>query len=149
MDRRSACALDLRAFVPAALTLLAHKISASASAAYRPRFGIGVTEWRVIALLGVEPWIAPVRIAETTGLDKAAVSRAVADLRATGLVEERTEPSRRRGVLALTARGLALHDELVEAAQARQDRLLAGFTHEERAKLQEFVDRMLVTVGEM
>ena len=148
-DRRSARALDLRAFLPAAITLLAHKISASASAAYRPRFGVGVTGWRIMALLAAEPWIAPVRIAESTGLDKAAVSRALRELCRIGLVEVSAPPPRRRGVLALTTRGLALHDELVEAAQARQSRLLHGFTSVERAKLREFVDRMLNTVGEM
>ena len=149
LDRRSARALDLRAFLPAALTLLAHKISASASAAYRPRFGVGVTDWRVVAQLAAEPWIAPVRIAEATGLDKAAVSRALRNLVATGLVEARTEPSRRRGVLALTARGLALHDQLVEAAQGRQGQLLRGFSVAEREALQGFVDRMLSAVVEM
>ncbi|MDE3176263.1 MAG: MarR family transcriptional regulator [Pseudomonadota bacterium] len=148
-DRRSARALDLRAFVPAALTLLAHKISASASAAYRPRFGVGVTDWRLMALLAAEPWIVPVRIAESTGLDKAAVSRALRNLRAAGLVEASAEPSRRRGVFALTTRGLALHDELAEAARERQRQLLHGFTAAERELLQQFVDRMLIAAARM
>ena len=73
-NRRSPHALDLRRFTPAAITNLAQKISATASAEYRPRFGVGVTDWRIMALLGAEPWLAPVQIAEATGLDKAAVA---------------------------------------------------------------------------
>jgi len=143
-DRRSPSALDLRTFTPAAITLLAQKISATASASYRPRFGVGVTDWRIMALIAGEPWIAPVRIAESTGLDKAAVSRSLRDLREAGLVEASGEaPSRRRNVLALTPEGLRLHDELAAAARERERRLLEGFSVPERAVLQDYVARML------
>jgi DNA-binding MarR family transcriptional regulator len=148
-DRRSAAALDLRAFTPAAITLLANKISVTASATYRPRYGVGVTDWRVIAQLAAEPWIAPVRIAELTGLDKAAVSRSLGVLRAAGLVEPSHEAGRRRGVFALNRAGLDLHDRLVAAALERERRLLAGFSAEERARLAEFVARMLKAVEEL
>ena len=146
-DRRSARALDLRAFTPAAITLLAQKINTSASAAYRPQFGVGVTDWRIMALLAAEPWLAPVRIAESTGLDKAAVSRSLQSLRMAGLVEASPgETPRRRSAMALTSAGLELHDRLVELALERERRLLAGFTDEERALLHGFVERMLGAV---
>jgi len=148
--RRSSRALDLRRFTPAAIMLLAQKISATASAEYRPLFGVGVTDWRIMALLAAEPWIAAVRIAEATGLDKAAVSRSLQVLRAAVLVEASGEaPPRRRRVFALTAAGLALHDSLVEAAHARERRLLRDFSAEERAQLQDFVERMLKAVDEL
>ena len=149
-DRRSPSALDLRTFTPAAITLLAQKISATASASYRPRFGVGVTDWRIMALLAAEPWIAPVRIAESTGLDKAAVSRSLRDLREAGLVEASGEaPARRRSVLALTPEGLKLHDELAAAARERERRLLEGFSAPERAHLQDYIGRMLRTIDEL
>jgi len=148
-DRRSSSALDLRAFTPAAITLLAQKISASASANYRPRFGVGVTDWRIMALLAAEPWIAPVRIAESTGLDKAAVSRSLRDLREAGFVEASDETPRRRSVLALTPAGLRLHDDLAAAARERERRLLEGFSAAERAHLQDYVDRMLKAIEDL
>jgi DNA-binding MarR family transcriptional regulator len=149
-DRRSPSALDLRAFTPAAITLLAQKISATASASYRPRFGVGVTDWRIMALLAAEPWIAPVRIAESTGLDKAAVSRSLRDLREARLVEASGEaPPRRRSVLALTPEGLRLHDELAAAARERERRLLEDFTAPERAQLQDYIGRMLRAIEEL
>lgn len=117
--------------------LLAQKIAASASAAYRPRFGVGLTDWRVLAALGAEPWIVPARVAQACGLDKAAVSRSLGALRAAGLVEG--DGGRE---LALTAAGLALHDRLVEAAGERGRRLLAGFSGEERALFAAFLRRM-------
>lgn len=142
-DRHSARALDLREFVPSALTYLAQKISASASALYRPRFGVGITDWRVMALLAAEPWIAPVRISEATGLDKGAVSRSLRELAEAGLVEIRDEgANRRRLPVALTGKGLAVHDQIVEAALGREAFLLADFSHDERAQLQDFLARM-------
>jgi DNA-binding MarR family transcriptional regulator len=142
-DRRSALAIDMDAFIPAALTNLAQKITATASATYRPRFGVGITDWRIIALLAAEPWIAPVRICEATGLDKAAVSRSLRDLAESGLVEVRSgEKNRRRLPVALTAKGLAVHDRIVGLALARQERLLRGFSHDERAQLRSFIARM-------
>lgn len=146
-DRRSDRALDARTFTPSALALLAQRINASASAAYRPQFGVGLTDWRIIALLAAEPWIAPVRIAESTGLDKAAVSRSLQGLREARLVEARRGAATgRRSTLALTAAGLALHDRLIELSRERERRLLADFTGEERAQLQDFVERMLRAV---
>lgn len=146
-DRRSTRALDLRSFAPAQITLLAQKISTTASALYRPRFGVGITDWRIMALLAAEPWIAPVRISELTGLDKAAVSRSLRNLREIGLVEaSETAPRRRRSVVALTAAGVALHDQLVVAAKDRERRLLEGFTAQDRAQLLAFVERMLTAL---
>ncbi len=142
-DRQSAQAIDMDVFVPAALTNLAQKITATASAVYRPQFGIGVTDWRIIALLAAEPWIAPVRICEATGLDKAAVSRSLRDLVTAGFVEANAAARNRRRVpVALTAKGLAAHDRIVVVARARQERLLKSFTPDERAQLRDFIARM-------
>jgi len=142
-DRRSAHALDMNTFAPSAITNLAQRITTTASAAYRPRFGVGITDWRVMAMLGAEPWIAPVKICEATGLDKAAVSRSLRDLGQAGLVESSPgEPNQRRLPFALTAAGLKVHDELAAVALARQERLLRGFSPKERALLGEFIARM-------
>jgi DNA-binding MarR family transcriptional regulator len=96
-----------------------------------------------MAMLAAYPWIAPVKICESTGLDKAAVSRSLRDLGQAGLVEARPgEPNQRRLPFALTAEGLRIHDELVTLALARQERLLNGFSTDERALLAQFVARM-------
>ena len=92
---------------------------------------------------GAEPWIAPVRICEATGLDKAAVSRSLRGLLKAGLVEARAEePSRRRLPVALTAKGLAVHDRILMVALKRQEQLLADFSSAERDQLRDFIARM-------
>ena len=146
-SRRSKRALNMETFVPAYLTFLAQKISASASALYRPEFGVGITDWRIIALLAVEPWITPTRICDATGLDKGAVSRSVHNLIEDGLVEQQAgSGTQRRLPLALTPKGLGVHDRIVTLAIARQEQLLSGFSAEERALLIDFLARMRAQV---
>src|SRR5450631_3211874 len=90
--RVSAHALNLDNYVPAYLTYLAGKISNSASATYRPQFGIGITDWRIMALLATEPWISAGRICDVIGLDKAAVSRSLHGMKSNGFVDmQRTD----------------------------------------------------------
>jgi DNA-binding MarR family transcriptional regulator len=146
-SRRSKHALDMETFVPAYLTYLAQKISASASALYRPQFGVGITDWRIIALLAVEPWITPGRICDATGLDKGAVSRSVQYLTEAGLVElQDGNGTQRRRPLALTAKGIGVHDRIVKLAAEREEQLLACFSAEERAQLIDFLARMRAQV---
>ncbi len=146
--RASPHALDLDKYIPAYLTYLAGKISASASAIYRPRFGVGITDWRIMALVAAEPWISAARICAATGLDKAAVSRSAHDLAKTGLVEVRPDAAdQRKQVIALTRRGVALHDQIVKLAIARERKLLEGFSASERKTLLAFLIRLQAQIA--
>jgi DNA-binding MarR family transcriptional regulator len=142
-DRGSAKGLDLDNYVPAFLTFLANKLSSGASAIYRRRFGIGITDWRVMALLAIEPWSPAGRICEVIGLDKAAVSRSVRDMAALGLVETQVqECDQRRQFIALTRKGIAMHDAIVDIALERERLLVGEFSDDERRLLVSFLSRM-------
>jgi DNA-binding MarR family transcriptional regulator len=143
-DRRiSPHALDLDDYVPAYLTYLAGKISSSASATYRPKFGVGITDWRIMALLATEPWISPGRVCDVIGLDKAAVSRSVREMVSNGTVEiKRADDDQLRQLIALTRKGLNLHDRIVKLSLARERQLLKDFSASERKTLVDFLSRM-------
>jgi DNA-binding MarR family transcriptional regulator len=146
-SRVSVHALDLDRYIPAYLTYLAGKISSGASAIYRPRFGVGITDWRIMAMLAAEPWISAGRICESTGLDKAAVSRSVGELEISGIVEVRPDKfDKRRQIIALTRKGLSLHDRVVKLAIAREQKLLEGFSVSERKTLLEYLVRLQLQV---
>jgi DNA-binding MarR family transcriptional regulator len=145
--RMSAQALDLDRYIPAYFTFLAGKISNSASVAYRPRFGVGITDWRIMAMLASEPWISAGRICSATGLDKAAVSRSVRALQSTGLIDIQADPTdQRRQSVALTRKGVALHDRIVKLAIEREERLLQGFSAAERKRLLDYLVRLQARV---
>jgi DNA-binding MarR family transcriptional regulator len=142
-SRISPHALNLDNYVPAYLTFLAGKISSSASAIYRPKFGVGITDWRIMALLATEPWISAGRICDVIGLDKAAVSRAVRGLKSTGIVEIRhPDDDHSRQLVALTRKGLSLHDRIVKLSSQREQQLLSSFSAAERKMLVNFLSRM-------
>jgi DNA-binding MarR family transcriptional regulator len=141
--RISAHALNLDNYVPAYLTYLAGKISNSASATYRPKFGIGITDWRIMALLATEPWISAGRVCDVIGLDKAAVSRSVHGMKSNGVVDvQRTGDEQSRQLIALTRKGLNLHDRIVKLSLARERQLLKSFSAAERKLLIKFLSRM-------
>lgn len=141
--RVSPNALDLENYVPAFLTWIANKLSSSASLIYRRRFGVGIVEWRIMALLAVEPWITAGRICEVIGLDKAGVSRSVRFLLDKGLVETRyRDNNNRRQFIALTRAGIDLHDRIVLVARAREEQLLTGFSEQDRAAAVRLLARM-------
>lgn len=134
--RASAHALDFDSYIPAYLTFLAGKLSSGASAAYRPRFGIGITDWRIMALLAAEPWVVASHICNSTGLDKGAVSRSVRSLQDLDLID--ITPDRRdqrKQLIALTSKGVALHNRIVDLAVAREQALLEGLSEAERETL--------------
>ncbi len=142
-SRRSTVALDLDQYIPAHLTYIAGKIQSGASAIYRPIYGVGITDWRIMALLASEPWIRATRVCQATGLDKAAVSRSVRDMQEMGLVEVHLDPAdQRRQCIALTRKGLSHHDKIVELARQREAHLLQDFTDAERQTLLDFLARM-------
>ena len=121
---------------------LANRLSASASRAYMRHFGVGVMEWRALALLAAGPGITANQIAQTSGIDKSSVSRAVQSLVRRGFVQAGEDKAdNRRILLSLTPEGLKLHDRTIVAFLAREERLLNGFSEEERQAFFAFLKR--------
>jgi DNA-binding MarR family transcriptional regulator len=137
--------LDLDRYVPGLLLWISNRLTSTASQLYRTRFGIGVTEWRVLSYFQIYPWSTASSACELMGLDKAAVSRSVATLCTGGYLDSRPE-GLRRIEYTLTAKGRALHDRIILAALAREKALLDGFSEEERAMLVQMLHRMLANI---
>lgn len=137
-DRHAA--LDLEHFLPYRLSVLSNRMSRAIADLYAERFGIGVTEWRVIAVLGRYPGLSANGVAERTAMDKVAVSRAVARLLERGLLLRDTHGAdRRRSVLELSKAGYAIYDDVAPLALRCERELLAPLDAGERAEL----DRLL------
>ena len=86
--------LDLDRYVPALITFIANKLSHSATVVYQKRFGVNVTEWRILSLLAIEPEISAARICHVIGFDKGPVSRTLAGMEERGLVSDQGRPRR-------------------------------------------------------
>lgn len=128
--------LDLDRYVPALVTFIANKLSRSATVLYQKRFAVNITEWRILALLAIEPAISAARICHVIGFDKGPVSRTLAAMESRGLVAIKADREDGRTYsISLTAKGAATHDKVITAALERERRLLSCLNKGERETL--------------
>lgn len=142
--------LDLEHFLPYRLSVLSNRISQTIAETYSERFGIGITEWRVIAVLGRNPGLSANAVAERTAMDKVAVSRTIARLLERDLVQRDTHgDDRRRSVLELSEAGYRIYDDVVPLALARERALLAHFSAEEKQQLDSLMKKLGLGLRDM
>ena len=135
--------LDLEHFLPYRLSVLSNRISGAIARVYSDRFGLAVTEWRIMAVLGRYPGLSANQVAQRTAMDKVAVSRAVARLLEAGRIERGMhDDDRRRSVLRLSEPGYAIYDQVAPLALRFEQRLLGDLNEAERDLLFRLLDRL-------
>jgi DNA-binding MarR family transcriptional regulator len=140
--------LDLDRYVPAFVTFIANKLSRSATTFYQKRFGVNVTEWRIMSLLAIEPGIPASRICHVIGFDKGPVSRTLTMMQNRDLIAIRTDPKDGRShSISLTAKGRATHDKVIVAALDRERRLLSCLNKSEQEVLIDLLRRIHENLG--
>lgn len=133
----------LENFLPYRLSVVSNQVSQGIAETYVERFGLSVTEWRVIAILGRFPQSPASRIVERSAMDKVAISRAVRRLLDSGLVcRARDKHDRRARPLSLSERGLEVYAAIVPAALAYERRLLDALTRDEQRFLTALLDKL-------
>jgi DNA-binding MarR family transcriptional regulator len=136
-------ALELEKFLPYRLSVLAQLVSESLHDLYAEPFGLSVTQWRVMAALGRFAPLTASDVGQRIVMDKVAVSRAVAGLMERGLVERATDlKDRRRASLRLSAKGRAMHGQIVPIALKYEGALYEALTADERQALNGLCDRL-------
>jgi DNA-binding MarR family transcriptional regulator len=145
--------LDLDAFMPYRLSVLTNRVSSAIARHYSDRFNLSVPEWRVMAVLGQAPGLSARDVAARTAMDKVQVSRAVQSLLAAKRLT-RTAHSQdgRVAHLSLSAKGVAIYNDVVPLALSLEEQFLSGLTAGEQksldallAKLSRHMDRMAAT----
>lgn len=135
--------LDLEHFLPYRLSVLSNRVSRAIARAYSEQFELGITEWRVLAVLARFPGLSAVEVAQRTAMDKVAVSRAVARLLDSGRLQRETHgDDRRRSVLQLSEDGHRIVDAVAPLALGFEARLLDGMDAAERDLLFRLLDRL-------
>lgn len=135
--------LELERFLPYRLSVLSNRISDAIASAYRGRFGLGVTEWRVMAVLGRHPGLSAGEVAQRTAMDKVAVSRAVARLLERGFIKRETHgDDRRRSVLALSAAGFEVYETIAPLVIEITRKLMSVLSEEEEQLLETLILRL-------
>jgi DNA-binding MarR family transcriptional regulator len=136
--------MDLQAFFPYRLAVLAESVSQCVAQVYTERFGLSRDEWRVLAALADCGTVKTSRVIEHSTLEKMQVSRAVTRLEDAGLLERLPDPDDGRGwLLRLRPAGRAMYQKIVPAVKAREALLLDALESEERAALERALAKVL------
>lgn len=143
-DRARVTDFILRDFLPYQLVVTANRISDRFSDSYRERFGITVSEWRVIAHLSQGDGLSIREIYRKVEMDKSKASRAAARLVKAGYVRKKVNPTDRRLVeLSLTDKGRAMMAEIGPMSEEFEREVLALLPEEERAPFLSAVRRLM------
>jgi DNA-binding MarR family transcriptional regulator len=137
--------LELDQFLPYRLSVLSNTISQAIAREYDARFGLSITEWRVLAVVGRYPGLSANEVAERTAMDKVAVSRAVARLIENQRLQRETyDGDRRRSILTMSPKGQRIYDRVVPRALEYERHLLDTLDEQER----QWLDRILTKLSQ-
>jgi DNA-binding MarR family transcriptional regulator len=104
-------------------------------------------EFDVLAALrraGAPFTLSPTALCQTAMLSSGAMTNRIDRLEAAGLVERRPDPKDRRGrLVALTARGRAVIEEVIAAHVANEQRAVAVLSPEERRELARLLGKLV------
>jgi len=140
--------LDLKAFLPYLVNVLASGASGRLAAVYHAKFGITIPEWRVIAHLAQYEKVSVREIYRRVDMDKSKVSRAAARLESNGFIENRVHASDRRLVeLSLTRKGRRLFDSIAPLALAYERDFVGALTAQEEVVFRDMVGRLIEGMG--
>ena len=135
--------LKLDDFLPYRLSIASNRVSAAIASAYQALFGLKISEWRLVAVIAEGPGMTQQALGLATRMDKVTVSRAAAALVERGLVARQPNPGDQRShMLALTATGQALYDDVAPKALELEARVFAGFSQAEIKAFRAMLDRI-------
>ncbi|MFV0243593.1 MAG: MarR family winged helix-turn-helix transcriptional regulator [Qingshengfaniella sp.] len=125
-DRDGTAVVDIRNYTPFLINVVSNAWQRQTSAIYRERYGLGISDWRVMSMLNIEPGITANRVCEVVVMDKAAVSRALKTLYAHGCLRYRAPPTDpRKRQWWLSDKGLRIHDDILAIALNCEAEMLA------------------------
>ncbi len=132
-------------FFPYQVRIFYRSVSEAISDVYTDRFGLSVSEWRTMAVLGPHGAKSASEIVEQSSMDKVIVSRAIKGLQAHGLLKRDIDgDDRRRAVLRLTLEGRNLFGRLVPLVKQVEEQCLRGLSDEERTVLFSLMERVRI-----
>ena len=127
---------DLERFLPYLLNQAAEETSRGFHAAYRDRYGMTRTQWRVLANLGKFGAMTARDICAISHMEKTKVSRSISALEVTEILTRTTSTQDRRvEILALTAKGKEVFADLGQLAIAYDASLRARLGPSQSAQL--------------
>ena len=142
-DQASPEEFNLHKFFPYLVRVYYRAVSSSVSNLYGTQFGLTVSEWRTMAVLGPHDTLSASEIVDRSSMDKVNVSRAIKKLQKTGYLKRDIDgDDKRKAVLRLTKEGRKIYLALIPMVQELEDDLLNGLTKEEIVQLKSLMEKV-------
>jgi len=136
--------LKLDDFLPYRLSVLSNQVSQGIAKTYETAHDLTVTEWRILAILGLQDGLSATQVADRSAMDKVAISRAVKRLIAAKRLTRQTDQQDGRArTLWLTDEGRAVYEAIAPAAVAYEQKLKGLLSPQEQVQLNDMIDRMM------
>jgi len=112
-------------------------------AQHHERWGLSVSSWRVMGVIGRYEPLSAKELAERTSLNPFRVTRALTVLSDKGFVSRKIDPQdRRRASLRLTRSGREVHDEIAARLSKMERLMLRDLSEHEQVVLHQLLDRL-------
>ncbi|MDT0575697.1 MarR family winged helix-turn-helix transcriptional regulator [Croceicoccus sp. F390] len=119
-------------YLPYRLSVASNAVSQQIAQRYRERFGLRISEWRIMAVLGDTGPQTQRQMVTATLMDKVAVNRACKILVDRQLISRHPNPQDGRShMLELTASGAAMHAQIMPLALQVEQQLLECLSAQE------------------
>ena len=139
--------LRLTSFLPYRLSITSNAVSEMIASRYQALFGLGVAEWRLVAVIAEQGGITQQEICRFTRMDKVTVSRTAMGLADRGIVIRLPNPADKRSkLLTLSKIGIELYGSIAPLAIAMESDIFACLSADERMVLAELLGRIDVHV---
>lgn len=126
----------LEEFFPYQVRRFYLEVSQSVTDIYSSRYGLSVSEWRTMSVLGNHQPLSASDVVLRSSIDKVQVSRGIQGLLKRGLLQRQVDNADRRRVhLHLTDTGQQVFADLVSRVRAREQQLLSDLSDEQRDTL--------------
>lgn len=137
----------LAEFVPYRMAITSGAVSQAIANEYRMQFGLKISEWRVMAVLGDAGPLTQRDLVRATQMDKVAVNRACKVLEDRNLLQRSPNVADGRSHhLELTAEGRAIHAQIWPQALEIYKEIFSALTPRETEKLRALLDKLLGAV---
>ena len=112
--------------------VLSNRIGRAFHGEIETKFGITISEWRVLMTLTSEKGVSAAEITNRWAMEKMMVNRAIQRLVDNGCVTRERDPNdRRRYRLALTTKGRKLYEKIAPTTNKRYNELMSAIDSDE------------------
>lgn len=134
----------LEDFLPYRLSVASESVSRLIARHHLVQSGLGMPEWRLLAVVGRHGVLSPTTAGELTSMDKVKISRAAASLVGRGLLRQIQDPEDGRGrLLRLTRKGATTFAGTSPMARQIEETLSAGLTRSEWTTLNRALNKLI------